>query len=52
MKRRTVLVLGSTGRGKSALCNVIAGSDLFQEGDSSISVTRQHQVELDWVIHH
>jgi len=43
--QRTVIVIGRTGGGKSTVSNVLAGNNLFEESDSSISVTKNHQVE-------
>jgi len=42
---RTVVLMGSTGSGKSAAANALRGEQLFKESDSSISVTKAHQVE-------
>ena len=36
-----VCVIGSTGAGKSALCNLLAGSDLYPVSDSISSCTYQ-----------
>ncbi len=47
MTRRTILVLGRTGTGKSTLCNVLAGLDPKIKGaaiESSdlVSMTKDH----------
>ena len=40
---RYILVVGSTGQGKSALCNVLSNSTVFQEGVLSVSTTKSCQ---------
>ncbi|KAF2074137.1 hypothetical protein CYY_004540 [Polysphondylium violaceum] len=42
MEERTVLVIGKTGNGKSTICNVISGSNDFQEGEFGVSQTKDH----------
>jgi len=46
---RTVIIIGSTGGGKSALANVLAGENRFREDEGSVSVTKFHQVEEVYV---
>jgi shikimate kinase len=45
MGSRTVIIIGRTGAGKSAVANALAGKRLFNESDSSISVTKGYQLE-------
>lgn len=39
-EKRTVLLLGSTGNGKSTIGNVIGGNNLFKESEEGVSETR------------
>ncbi|CAJ0630247.1 16585_t:CDS:1 [Entrophospora sp. SA101] len=41
---RTIMLIGRTGGGKSALANVIAGTDDFDEGSGCTSETRNYQI--------
>jgi len=45
MPTKTILLIGRTGRGKSTLCNVIIGKNIFKEGEFSVSQTKQSQSE-------
>src|SRR5207249_4401976 len=42
---RNILLIGRTGNGKSALANVITGTDEFREGRYSVSKTKKVQTE-------
>src|SRR5215207_6456851 len=42
---KTILLIGSTGGGKSTLANVIIGENKFEESASSVSKTKKVQVE-------
>jgi predicted GTPase len=45
MPIKKIIIIGCTGSGKSALANVISGTDKFIESDSSISETKETQGE-------
>ncbi|KAF2073406.1 hypothetical protein CYY_005285 [Polysphondylium violaceum] len=42
MEERTVLLIGKTGNGKSAISNVISGTNDFEEGEFTVSQTKDH----------
>ena len=44
-EKRTVLLLGSTGNGKSTIGNVIGGNNLFKEGEDGVSETRNIDIK-------
>ncbi|CAJ0634983.1 6866_t:CDS:2 [Entrophospora sp. SA101] len=44
-ERRTILLIGRTGNGKSALANVISDSEIFKESAGSISQTRSANIQ-------
>ncbi|CAB4493567.1 unnamed protein product [Rhizophagus irregularis] len=49
MAVRNILVVGATGSGKSALCNVLTGTDVFREGGYAVSETHNIQSSyFDW----
>src|SRR6266498_181060 len=43
MSKRNILLIGRTGNGKSALANVLSGTDKFKESQSSVSEKRKIQ---------
>lgn len=48
--RKVVVVMGPTGSGKSALCNILAGNALFQESDNVNSCTYQTHIQsANWL---
>src|ERR1700722_18081484 len=42
---RNILIIGHTGNGKSALANVITGTNKFEEAEFSVSGTKRMQIE-------
>jgi len=42
METRTLLLIGRTGNGKSTICNVISGTNDFEEGEFGVSQTKDH----------
>ncbi|CAJ0868641.1 4187_t:CDS:2 [Entrophospora sp. SA101] len=44
-EKRTILIIGRTGGGKSALANVLSGTNYFKESSGSISKTRKADIQ-------
>lgn len=45
MLSQKFIVFGKTGNGKSTLCNVLSGTDIFAESGEMASMTKEHQAQ-------